>query len=324
MEAFQAEVAWTALAAIGGQGFALAGAGALIAHGLVDRLTEDLDLFSPQPGGAAHVTARLQQALQDAGFVVTFDSSDTVTGGDFARLEVSRGDRSVQIDLGRDWRQHPPVLLAVGPVLHPDDAVGNKVCAMISRGLPRDYLDVAAALRRYDRTQLLELGFRRDPGLRVLDVALAMRTLDQLPDTDFGDYHRTPQQTAATRRAFADWPRDPAHDPRPARRTSPHPRPAAPAAVSAGSPGSAGCSRQPPAAARRTARTTRADCRPVSSTAGRAHPRPAAVAPRRPTVTPDQLRPEGGIMRACSRWSGRAGHCGPSSWFRTCTSCTAP
>ena len=214
MEAFQAEVAWTALAAIGGRGFALAGAGAPIAHGLVDRLTEDLDLFSPLPGGAAHVTATLKQALQDAGFAVTLDSSHTVTGGDFARLEVSRGDRSVQIDLGRDWRQHPPVILAVGPVLHPDDAVGNKVDAMIARGLPRDYLDVAAALRRYDRTQLLELGFRRDPGLRVLDVALAMRKLDQLPDVDFGDYHRTPQQTAATRRALADWPRDPAQDPR--------------------------------------------------------------------------------------------------------------
>ena len=104
------------------------------------------------------------------------------------------------------------MLLAVGPVLHLDDAVGNKVDAMIGRGLPRDYLDVAAALRRYDREQLLELGFRRDPGLRVIDVALAMRNLDQLSDIDFGDYHLTPEQTAAARRAFVDWPRQPGHD----------------------------------------------------------------------------------------------------------------
>ena len=107
MEAFQAEVAWTALAAIGGHGFALAGAGALIAHGLIDRLTQDLDLFSPMPGGAAHVAGTLQRALEAAGFGVTVDSARTVTGGDFARLEVTRGDRSVQVDLGRDWRQHP-------------------------------------------------------------------------------------------------------------------------------------------------------------------------------------------------------------------------
>ena len=68
IEAFQAEVAWTALGAIGGQGFALAGAGALIAHGLVDRLTQDLDLFSPMPGGAGHVIAMLQQVPRAAGF----------------------------------------------------------------------------------------------------------------------------------------------------------------------------------------------------------------------------------------------------------------
>ena len=68
--------------------------------------------------------------------------------------------------MGRDWRQYPPVILAVGPVLHLDDAVGNEVVAMIGRGLPRDYLDVAASLRRYDRGQLLELNARgrRRPG----------------------------------------------------------------------------------------------------------------------------------------------------------------
>ena len=142
------------------------------------------------------------------------------------------------------------MLLAVGPVLHLDDAVGNKVDAMIGRGLPRDYLDVAAALQRYDREQLLELGFRRDPGLRVADVALAMRNLDQLSDIDFGDYHQTPGQTAAARHAFADWPRAPDQDrqgerahthaqqslapPAPMLRDSARHRPAAPPAPLAG------------------------------------------------------------------------------------------
>ena len=56
------------------------------------------------------------------------------------------------------------------------------------------------------------LGFRRDPGLRVIDVALAMHKLDQLSDIDFGDYRLTAEQAAAGRRAFADWPRHPGHD----------------------------------------------------------------------------------------------------------------
>ena len=88
MEIFQAEVAWTALAGIGGQGFALAGAGALIAHGLIDRLTQDLDLFSPMPGGAGHVAGTLQRALEAAGFQVGVDSVHNVTGG------TSPGSRS--------------------------------------------------------------------------------------------------------------------------------------------------------------------------------------------------------------------------------------
>lgn len=45
---------------------------------------------------------------------------------------------------------------------------------MIGRGLPRDYIDVAAATMRYTRADLLHCAFTRDPGLRVIDVAHAM------------------------------------------------------------------------------------------------------------------------------------------------------
>jgi len=31
-----------------------------------------------------------------------------------------------------DWRAHDPVQLAVGPVLHSDDAAANKVCALVA------------------------------------------------------------------------------------------------------------------------------------------------------------------------------------------------
>jgi hypothetical protein len=33
----------------------------------------------------------------------------------------------------------------VGPVLHSDDAVANKVCALFGRALPRDFLNVDAS-----------------------------------------------------------------------------------------------------------------------------------------------------------------------------------
>lgn len=125
MEEFQAEVAWVALRVIGAQGFALAGAGALIAHGLVVRPTEDVDLFSPVAGGPGQVSEALLAGLADAGLTVQVVEPADQHGGEFARLEVTRGPQSVQVDVARDWRQHPPVRLAVGPVLHVDDAAAR-------------------------------------------------------------------------------------------------------------------------------------------------------------------------------------------------------
>jgi predicted nucleotidyltransferase component of viral defense system len=48
--------------------------------------------------------------------------------------------------MGVDWRKHPPVQLAIGPVLDADDAVANKVCALFGRAEVRDYIDVDAVL----------------------------------------------------------------------------------------------------------------------------------------------------------------------------------
>lgn len=50
LDGFQAEIAEVALRAIDGQGFALAGAGAMVAHGVISRPTQDLDLFTPGRG----------------------------------------------------------------------------------------------------------------------------------------------------------------------------------------------------------------------------------------------------------------------------------
>lgn len=208
LDGFQAEIAEVALRAIDGQGFALAGAGALVAHGVISRPTQDLDLFTPVEGGPGEVSAALVAALTDAGCQVQVLEGAEQHGGEFMRLQVQRDEHVVDIDLGRDWRQHPPVRMQIGPVLHIDDAIASKVTAMIGRGLPRDYIDVAGALRRYDRNDLLGLAFHRDPGLRVLDAARCMQLLDRLPDAPFADYGLTDDDVRQVRRSFQDWPRD--------------------------------------------------------------------------------------------------------------------
>ena len=82
-----------------------------------------------------------------------------VRSASFARLDVRSAAESAKIELGLDWRKNEPVRLAVGPVLHADDAVANKVCALFGRAEVRDYVDVDAILTssRYAEDELLDL-----------------------------------------------------------------------------------------------------------------------------------------------------------------------
>ena len=191
LDPFQADVARIALGAAK-HGFALAGGNALVAHGVVERPTEDVDLFSPEPGGPGAVTYSVRDALLDAGYDVEVTRLPEASHDEFARLEVTRGDETMHVDLARDWRQWPPVQLDVGPVLHIEDAVGSKTSALVARREPRDFIDVAAALGRYSRADLMRLAFTRDPGLRVVDFTDTARRLDQLTIVDFADYGASP------------------------------------------------------------------------------------------------------------------------------------
>lgn len=94
LDHFQAEIAEVALRAIGQHGFALAGAGALVAHGVISRPTQDLDLFTPAEGGPGKASAALLTALTDAGCQVRVLEPAEQHGGEFMRLEVQRGDPS--------------------------------------------------------------------------------------------------------------------------------------------------------------------------------------------------------------------------------------
>ena len=97
-------------------------------------------------------------------------------------------------------------------MLHLDDAVGAKTTALLGRALPRNFIDIAAALDRYSRRQLLELAFIRDRGLRPEDAALAVQWLDRLGDGQFSPYRLSDSDVAALRARFVSWPRDPARD----------------------------------------------------------------------------------------------------------------
>lgn len=67
LSALQARIARLALRLPEAEGFVLAGGGAMLAHGLVDRPTQDLDLFAVEPARLEPFAAAITRALQTAG-----------------------------------------------------------------------------------------------------------------------------------------------------------------------------------------------------------------------------------------------------------------
>jgi hypothetical protein len=208
-------VAAIALGAARRHGFALGGGNALIAHGIIDRPTEDVDLFTDRDDGVASAAAAVEAALQAAGFGAerqdkTAGLADIFYGmGDELAewIVTAPGGRQMMLQMAYFDRDRRPVVMDIGPVLDLDDVVGSKVCALASRVEPRDYVDTAAALERYTVGQLIAFAKRLDPGLSDRDFADAGRQLDRMPDGVFARYGLDAAAAAELRERFAAWPR---------------------------------------------------------------------------------------------------------------------
>ncbi|MFL6072953.1 MAG: nucleotidyl transferase AbiEii/AbiGii toxin family protein [Mycobacteriales bacterium] len=205
MDPFHERLTRIALEVAAGHGFVLAGGYAVAAHGIVTRISDDVDLFTNQAGGPRKARDAVADAYRADGIAVSLDMR--VDNEDFARLLVTdeEGQHS-KVELGRDWRAHQPVILDVGPVLHPDDAVAAKTTALFGRALPRDFIDVdAAVLAGYSRDRLIDLATERDPGFNRPMFAVMLRTLDTISDKPFALYGRGPDEVAGLRVRFREW-----------------------------------------------------------------------------------------------------------------------
>jgi Nucleotidyl transferase AbiEii toxin, Type IV TA system len=215
IDELQREVAAIALRAAAGHGFALAGGNALIAHGIIDRPTDDVDLFSDQEAGVAAVAQVVEDALREAGFQAERRDKTGGLGGIFDGMGeglaewiiTAPGGQETMLQMAYFDRNRGPVTMDVGPVLDIEDLAGWKVCALASRIEPRDYVDTAAALQHYSVDQLIEFAKRLDPGLEDRDFADAGRQLDRMPDGVFARYGLSPRDVAELRKRLAAWPR---------------------------------------------------------------------------------------------------------------------
>jgi hypothetical protein len=207
MDPFHERLAHVALRAGASYGFCLAGGYAVQAHGMVDRRSEDVDLFT-----TAAIDSQFPEAVRAVVQALSTDGLDAIVEleyATFARLKVTdpaTGEAS-KLELGVDWRAHPPIGLSIGPVLHPDDAVANKICALYSRAAVRDYIDVHGALisGRYSGAELLKLAADHDPGFDTGMFAEALAHVARVPDAAFVPYALKPGEAQTVRDRLLAW-----------------------------------------------------------------------------------------------------------------------
>jgi hypothetical protein len=184
--------------------FALAGGAALIAHRVVDRLTDDLDFFATTPAAPITLLESLEAALRQDGLTV---EQLRVTDS-FVRLQVGSDVDSTLVDLAYDARLSSPVPTELGATLAVEELAADKTLALFGRAAARDFIDVDALVQQFGWNQLLQLASEKDSGFDVPVLVSMLRTFDGLDRGDFdledGRYQELRAQVAAWIRDLSD------------------------------------------------------------------------------------------------------------------------
>jgi hypothetical protein len=186
-------------------GFALAGSYAVQAAGFLRRPTGDIDLFTAweRRGDFETAAGAIVDAYLAAGLSVQAERRHDT----FIRLTVSDDVQTATVELGVDVRANEPVPTSIGPVLHPDDAVANKMRALYERAHACDFIDIDAVVRsgRYDRSTLLQLAERSDITFDRSVFADALAQAQLLEVDHFAHYGLAGEDLHGLRHRFALW-----------------------------------------------------------------------------------------------------------------------
>ena len=174
---------------------ALAGSGALIVRGLVDRDSRDVDFFTPYAHDVQGLLPALEVALAERSLAVERVTEDEF----FCRLRVSDHIHTTEVDLGVQVRLRPMERTPDGPVLHTDELAGGKLNALCDRGAARDYADVADLTEAgYTLSRHCDLAAERNYRFSRAEL----RTFEDAPRADFPVHDARYNQI---RRLVAEW-----------------------------------------------------------------------------------------------------------------------
>ncbi|MCX4673613.1 nucleotidyl transferase AbiEii/AbiGii toxin family protein [Streptomyces sp. NBC_01381] len=182
----------------------ITGGYAVQAHGLVDRLSQDLDVATENPSPMDEITRTVSDGLARRGWHVRQIETSPLSGRLIA-ADPHTGEEC-EVDILKEAFWSSPTTTELGPVLALDDVIGTKVRALADRGAVRDLIDVHAASRLRTTADLETLG-RRHARYEFSLHELRDRLVgaEWWDDEDFADYGLEPARVDALRAWALAW-----------------------------------------------------------------------------------------------------------------------
>ena len=199
LSGFQQEIARLFFSLQSSQGFVLAGGGALLASGLSNRPTQDLDFFgSPGQVSVSHALGQFLDAIQQQNWEYELLGH----GNDFARVRII-GSTELIVDLAIDVAPRFPVAQTpVGPVFSPLELAGRKLLALFDRAEARDFVDVYILSKKFGKQKVFDAANQIEVSLNKQVLARMMNALDRFSDDELPIDHN---EVGTLRKYFANW-----------------------------------------------------------------------------------------------------------------------
>jgi hypothetical protein len=161
--------------------FALAGGGAMIVRGDIERQTRDLDFFGPTANAVDQLVPVVDRALRTVGLTV----HRVQESHGFARLIVESDEDRTELDLGADARLFPVEPGNPAPLLSGEELAVDKVLAVFGRAEARDFADLMAVEPRYGLDRLCRLAAEKDRGFLLSVFAEMLSRFGRLRREEF-------------------------------------------------------------------------------------------------------------------------------------------
>jgi hypothetical protein len=173
-------------------GFVLAGGAALIASGLSERPTQDIDLFTSDLAlGIVDAADALEAACSERGWTVE-RIRDAKT---FRRVVVRSSTAELLVDVAVDSPPlGAPTITALGPTYPPAELAARKLLALFDRAAARDFVDVRSLADHFDLDELLDLAAQLDEGFDRGVFVDMLATLDRYTDDDLAEFGTDPTE----------------------------------------------------------------------------------------------------------------------------------